>query len=82
MATFFLPKRLRPHFESVYAYCRVSDDLGDEVGDPATALRLLDELAARCWMSAMTRRSGRGIRCLWRWRRRLWACELPREPFA
>ncbi len=32
VATFFLPKRVRPHFESVYAFCRVSDDLGDEVG--------------------------------------------------
>jgi squalene synthase HpnC len=43
VATWFLPKRVRPHFESVYAYCRVSDDLGDEVADAATALRLLDE---------------------------------------
>jgi squalene synthase HpnC len=42
VATFFLPKQVRPHFESVYAYCRVSDDLGDEVADPATALRLLN----------------------------------------
>lgn len=41
VATFFLPKRVRPHFESVYAFCRVSDDLGDEVGDTDTALRLL-----------------------------------------
>jgi squalene synthase HpnC len=41
VATYFLPKRVRPHFESVYAFCRVSDDLGDEVGDTATALRLL-----------------------------------------
>ena len=42
VATFFLPNKVRPHFESIYAYCRVSDDLGDEVADPATALRLLD----------------------------------------
>src|ERR1700677_1918045 len=42
VATFFLPKKVRPHFESIYAYCRVSDDLGDEVADPAVALRLLD----------------------------------------
>lgn len=42
VATWFLPKKVRPHFESVYAYCRVSDDLGDEVADPATAIRLLD----------------------------------------
>ena len=42
VATWFLPKRVRPHFESVYAYCRVSDDLGDEVADTAVATRLLD----------------------------------------
>jgi squalene synthase HpnC len=46
VATWFLPKKVRPHFESVYAYCRVSDDLGDEVADAATALRLLDEWGA------------------------------------
>jgi squalene synthase HpnC len=42
VASWFLPKDLRPHFHSIYAYCRVSDDLGDEVGDPAQALALLD----------------------------------------
>jgi squalene synthase HpnC len=42
VATFFLPRSIRPHFESIYAYCRVADDLGDEVADPAVALRLLD----------------------------------------
>jgi squalene synthase HpnC len=43
VATFFLPKRVRPHFESLYAFCRVSDDLGDEVGNTSVALRLLDQ---------------------------------------
>jgi squalene synthase HpnC len=33
---------VRPHFESIYAYCRVADDLGDEVADPIVATRLLD----------------------------------------
>jgi squalene synthase HpnC len=42
VATWFLPKRLRSHFYSIYAYCRISDDLGDEVGDPQQALELLD----------------------------------------
>ena len=41
VVTWFLPERLRPHFESVYAFCRVSDDLGDEVDSPALALQLL-----------------------------------------
>jgi squalene synthase HpnC len=42
VATFFLPHKVRPHFESIYAYCRVADDLGDEVADPAVATRLLN----------------------------------------
>jgi squalene synthase HpnC len=42
VATWFLPKRLRQHFYNVYAYCRISDDLGDEVGDPGASLQLLD----------------------------------------
>lgn len=42
VASWFLPKRLRQHFFNVYAYCRISDDLGDEVGDARTALTLLD----------------------------------------
>jgi squalene synthase HpnC len=50
VATWFLPAVLRPHFYSIYAYCRVSDDLGDEVGDTDQALALLslwgDELDA------------------------------------
>ena len=46
VATWFLPKHLRQHFCHVYAYCRISDDLGDEVGDPATSLELLDQWQA------------------------------------
>jgi squalene synthase HpnC len=42
VATWFLPKRLRQHFYNVYAYCRISDDLGDEVGDPQQSLELLE----------------------------------------
>ncbi len=43
VASWFLPRRLRQHFFNVYAYCRVSDDLGDEVGDTAASLELLDQ---------------------------------------
>ena len=46
VTSIFLPKRLRPHFYSVYAFCRTSDDLGDEVGDTKTATRLLNEWRA------------------------------------
>jgi squalene synthase HpnC len=43
VATWFLPKGLQQHFFNVYAYCRISDDLADEVGDARAALHLLDE---------------------------------------
>ena len=43
VASWFLPAHLRQHFFNVYGYCRISDDLGDEVGDAALSLRLLDE---------------------------------------
>jgi squalene synthase HpnC len=46
VATWFLPRRLRQHFYNVYAYCRISDDLGDEVGDPQQSLELLDQWEA------------------------------------
>ena len=46
VASWFLPQRLRQHFFNVYAYCRISDDLGDEVGDCAASLALLDEWEA------------------------------------
>jgi squalene synthase HpnC len=43
VASWFLPQRLRQHFFNVYAYCRISDDLGDEVGDRSASLALLDQ---------------------------------------
>jgi squalene synthase HpnC len=43
VATWFLPKHLRQDFYNVYAYCRISDDLGDEVGDASASLALLDQ---------------------------------------
>jgi len=52
VATWFLPRRVRPHFESIYAFSRVADDLGDEVADTETALRLLAEwrtMLAECY---------------------------------
>ena len=42
VGSIFVPKALRPHFYNVYAYCRISDDLGDESGGPDNALPLLD----------------------------------------
>jgi len=50
VASFLLPRELRPHFHAVYAYCRWADDLADETSGGDESLRLLDwwnaELAA------------------------------------
>ncbi|GAC1466358.1 MAG: squalene synthase HpnC [Isosphaeraceae bacterium] len=39
--SFLTPRSLRPALASVYAFCRWSDDLGDEVGDPVRSRELL-----------------------------------------
>jgi squalene synthase HpnC len=50
VASWLLPRRLRPHFHAVYAWCRWADDLADETAGGEESLRLLqwwrDELAA------------------------------------
>ena len=79
VATWFLPERLRPHFHAIYAYCRVSDDLGDEVGNTEQSLALLDlwgrELDAcyeGCSRHPVFVALSETIR----------ACSIPKEPFA
>ncbi len=54
VATWFLPKPVRPYFESVYAFSRTADDLGDEVPDRVVATRLLGEwreMLHECYVS-------------------------------
>ncbi len=41
VVSFLLPRRLHQDFYNVYAFCRWSDDLGDEIGDTRESLRLL-----------------------------------------
>lgn len=41
VVSFLLPKELHQDFYNVYAYCRWSDDLADEIGNPDESLRLL-----------------------------------------
>jgi squalene synthase HpnC len=79
VASWFLPRQLRPHFHAIYAYCRVSDDLGDEVGSPAQGRALLD-----LW--------GRELDACYEGRTRhpvfvalaetIKECSIPKEPFA
>jgi squalene synthase HpnC len=41
VVSLLLPRELHQDFYNVYAYCRWSDDLGDELGDPARSLEML-----------------------------------------
>jgi squalene synthase HpnC len=79
VATWFLPKALRPHFHAIYAYCRISDDLGDEVGSTDEALALLErwgeELDA-CY--AGTARHPVFVALA----ETIRTCAIPKEPFA
>lgn len=79
VASWFLPEKLRPHFHSIYAYCRVSDDLGDEVTRPEQALALLDfwgeELEA-CYRGQAKHPVFVALSETIR------ACEIPMTPFA
>ncbi len=80
VATLFLPAALRPHFHSIYAFCRASDDLGDEVADSATATRLLAQWRAmlhQCFDSPAASRHPVFVAL----QPTIAACQLPREPF-
>jgi squalene synthase HpnC len=79
VASWFLPKRLRPHFHSIYAYCRISDDLGDEVASPAHALALLDvwqQQLDNCYRGQAKHPVFVALRETIR------ICDIPKEPFA
>lgn len=79
IATWFLPARLKPHFYSIYAYCRISDDLGDEVGNPQQSLALLDAWEAEldaCYAGNPRHPVFVALRDT------ILSCDIPREPFA
>jgi squalene synthase HpnC len=80
VATFFLSAALRPHFHSVYAFCRASDDLGDEVADTATATRLLAQWRAmlhECFEHPEASKHPVFVAL----QPTIAQCNLPREPF-
>jgi len=81
VATWFLPARLRPHFQTIYAYCRVADDLGDEVGDAALSTALLTNWRAmlhECYDAPERSRHPVFVALAETVRE----CAIPREPFA
>jgi squalene synthase HpnC len=79
VASWLLPKRLRPHFHSIYAYCRISDDLGDEVPSQEQALALLDvwqQQLDACYRGEAKHPVFVALRETIR------ICDIPKQPFA
>ena len=53
VGSWLLPKELRPHFFALYAYCRYTDNLGDEFrGDSTQLLRRWSEDLEHCWLDS------------------------------
>lgn len=80
VTTFFLPQVLRRYFDSLYGFCRTSDDLGDEAGSTELATQLLAEWRAmlrECF--AYPERSRHPVFVALQ--PTIAACGLPREPF-
>jgi squalene synthase HpnC len=79
VASWFLPKKLRPHFHAIYAYCRVSDDLGDETGNREQSLALLDQ-----WNEELDACYEGNARhpVFVALAETIRACSIPKEPFA
>ncbi|HZP56735.1 MAG TPA: squalene synthase HpnC [Dehalococcoidia bacterium] len=76
VVTWFLPKALRPHFFALYAYCRSTDDLGDEAeGDRLALLDAWEDDLRACFAgetrSPLFAALGETVR----------ACAIPPEPF-
>jgi squalene synthase HpnC len=78
VVSILLPSRLRTHFYPVYAYCRWADDLGDETGDPARSLALLDRWEEE--LDACYRGEARHPVFV-ALRETIEQCEIPSEPF-
>jgi squalene synthase HpnC len=57
VASLALPRRMRDHFFSIYAFCRWADNLADEAGDSARSLELLqwwERLLGECYAGRPT----------------------------
>ncbi|MGH9688192.1 MAG: squalene synthase HpnC [Candidatus Acidiferrales bacterium] len=82
VVSWLLPRHLHQHFYNVYAYCRWSDDLGDEVPDRARALHLLDAWEDDLRLIYGPEGSGPSHPVLVALRETIRAKEIPLRPFA
>lgn len=78
VVSWLLPRELRQPFANVYAYCRWSDDLGDEAGSPERAQQLLE------WWTGELNRCFSGISThpvLLALQETIRTYDLPQQPF-
>jgi len=79
VVSWLLPRRLHQHFYNVYAYCRWSDDIADELPDRAQALAALDDwelMLRRCYAGESNHPVFIALAPTIR------TCDIPIEPFA
>jgi squalene synthase HpnC len=76
VVSWFLPRELRPHFLALYAFCRATDDLGDEAaGDRLALLDAHEDALRACY-------EGRRDHPLFiALGRTIDACSIPADPF-
>ncbi|HYL67994.1 MAG TPA: squalene synthase HpnC [Candidatus Limnocylindria bacterium] len=82
VVSWLLPRNLHQHFYNLYAYCRWSDDLGDEVADPARALELLDAWESELRLCYAASGRGPSHPVLIALRETIRAKEIPAQPFS
>src|SRR5271154_7343404 len=81
VVSWLLPRHLHQHFYNLYAYCRWSDDLGDEIPDRRRSLELLDaweEELALCYSAER----GPSHPVLIALRETIHAKDIPQKPFS
>ena len=81
VVSWLLPKRLHQHFYNLYAYCRWSDDLGDEIPDRQRSLDLLDAWEDELHLCYVAER-GPSHPVLIALRETIRAKDIPQKPFS
>jgi squalene synthase HpnC/squalene synthase HpnD len=81
VVSWVLPRHLHQHLYNVYAYCRWSDDLGDEVAEPGRALELLDAWEKELRLCYAPGGRGPSHPVLIALRETIRAKEIPPQPF-
>lgn len=78
VGSLLIPARLQPHFFSVYAFSRLTDDIADELADTALQMQMLDDCEALLTAETLPMPGNPIFLALRDTMRR---CAIPAEPF-